>query len=924
MKNIKKSMFTRVIAWFLTVAFAISGSGITYAANVLPVPGTLVMESAQFTPVQLKGIKFDPKNPFNLAFILDEGSAKLNDGQLKEESAKLIRYFLAALTTPGKDMWVNLSPYESNRVLPESFSATDLGNDMLAQDYMLKQLAASLTYPESELGKKYWDTLNNYKLQITNSKLPNNQNTNLKSVICNLQSNAANAAFKVWIAPDLTQVYEVGTSVFITKSTLKVLTEADYLAMQNNSGVGARHASPAITGGTCPSPTGNVTDAFKQHILPVIEKEVNTGKNFAQFRQMHSAIILAAWFKNRLKDSIYQQLYIDKQKTQGIEAQDPQAKDKIFNQYVEAFKKGAYNYIRKEFVGARHASPAITGGTCPSPTRITRRQYFSGGAIETPTMDPKNMQPNQPGQPPAPGTFGYVPNATTGDLPKAGVSDGLTVAITKLGKAGSINQTTVSFDQGRLARIKAEVARRAALSQTGEEGFLGSKRQGKFWITKAQARRAIYRQIELANRRIQSRKKRLWFTDEEMAALVGNLLHDDREKMIEIIEAAVRRARLEISTLAVVDNIFIASDNELSPQKVSSHYKHIGTTPAPLESAESIAAWESSSERLNVTDEYIPGEINRATMTIVPDGAQHPLAQGYAWNNGNWENPRVVVRHDLNPAEAGEATYHDLLETRVDGDGLIEGDINEIWEAIEQVYGVSREVVDDDGQIGVGEISPEDKKVKETAFVEQYCRENGANKVKEAKRAYEYLIGEAVKAAKYWIYYGAGAHVPHRYTSIKTTVEWINKSRLVNAQGQPDQNGLTPLHQREIKERRAQLQQEIKDENRAIHLAFAKAILSAEDYKKYEAYEKRFFNAVFGNPGESVSDDSAGPATMPGQGANKSLGGITEAGLTVEIKSDGTRVAIWKNLPVKPEDISGLTATIINVQRHCALAQIVR
>jgi len=32
---------------------------------------------------------------------------------------------------------------------------------LLGEDYVLKQLAASLTYPETEVGKKYWDEINN-------------------------------------------------------------------------------------------------------------------------------------------------------------------------------------------------------------------------------------------------------------------------------------------------------------------------------------------------------------------------------------------------------------------------------------------------------------------------------------------------------------------------------------------------------------------------------------------------------------------------------------------------------------------------------------------------------------------------------------------------------------------------------------------
>ena len=31
-----------------------------------------------------------------------------------------------------------------------------MGRDLLAEDYMLKQITASLIYPEDEIGKKFW------------------------------------------------------------------------------------------------------------------------------------------------------------------------------------------------------------------------------------------------------------------------------------------------------------------------------------------------------------------------------------------------------------------------------------------------------------------------------------------------------------------------------------------------------------------------------------------------------------------------------------------------------------------------------------------------------------------------------------------------------------------------------------------------
>jgi len=140
----------------------------------LPFPGSMVSTTPVFSPTVIKGIKIFPNNPLRFDFIVDTGDSGLNvendrDRSLQQESKKLIKYFLAALTTPEKDLWVNLSPYEKDRIIPEAFGQTEMGKDLLSQDYILKQLTASLMYPEKKLAKlfgiKYIKKLMNYMAQ---------------------------------------------------------------------------------------------------------------------------------------------------------------------------------------------------------------------------------------------------------------------------------------------------------------------------------------------------------------------------------------------------------------------------------------------------------------------------------------------------------------------------------------------------------------------------------------------------------------------------------------------------------------------------------------------------------------------------------------------------------------------------------------
>lgn len=135
-----------VLATFIGSSIQVPVYAQDFSINQLPVPGTMVSVSPSFEPALIKGLTVHQDNPFLFDFIVDPGQSKLSRQDLKDESDRMIKYFFAALTIPDKDVWVNLSPYEKDRMIPMSLGTTAMGRDLLAQDYMLKQLTASLIY----------------------------------------------------------------------------------------------------------------------------------------------------------------------------------------------------------------------------------------------------------------------------------------------------------------------------------------------------------------------------------------------------------------------------------------------------------------------------------------------------------------------------------------------------------------------------------------------------------------------------------------------------------------------------------------------------------------------------------------------------------------------------------------------------------
>ncbi|MBF0330730.1 MAG: hypothetical protein HQL17_02245 [Candidatus Omnitrophica bacterium] len=339
------SLIKRCISAFMVVAFMATGIVTpSYAQNAmnLPVPGTLTGISRSMHPVTLQGLKVDPQQPFRFKFLVAKGDSGKAD---PAETDKLVRYFFNALTTPEKEMWVNLSPIEGDRIVAPEFGLTSMGRDLLSLDYILKQVTSSLMYPEDATGKAFWNNVYSKAHDLFGT-------TDIPTDVFN----------KVWVVSSKAKVYENGGSVYITEDTLDVMLDSDHALTKVNGQ--AADNSPAAE---------MIRQAIRENILPIIKKEVNEGEQFAALRQVHRSLILATWYKKRLKDSLLARAYGDRNKIAGLTHNDPMVIDSIYSRYVEAFKQGVYNYVRED-------KDIYSGDVLP-------RKYFAGGMQIAVTLD---------------------------------------------------------------------------------------------------------------------------------------------------------------------------------------------------------------------------------------------------------------------------------------------------------------------------------------------------------------------------------------------------------------------------------------------------------------------------------------------------------------------------------------------------------
>ncbi|MCP4652495.1 MAG: hypothetical protein GY858_03810, partial [Candidatus Omnitrophica bacterium] len=156
---------------------------------------------------------------------------------------------------------------------------------------------------------------------------------------------------------------EKANAGFILEASLKVMHQRDYVARGHVPEVPlseARRESVRVPG----SIDQIASQVFTETILPEINHEVNHGKNFATLRQIYHSLVLATWFRKKFKNTFYKH-YIDQGKISGIDLEDKGAKDTIYNLYVEAYRQGVYDYIKRE--------------RDPKTNKPINRRYYSGG-----------------------------------------------------------------------------------------------------------------------------------------------------------------------------------------------------------------------------------------------------------------------------------------------------------------------------------------------------------------------------------------------------------------------------------------------------------------------------------------------------------------------------------------------------------------
>lgn len=228
-----------------------------------------------------------------------------------QEQELFTRYFLTAITLPEDDLWVNLNLNENGKIAPFYLGITELGKTMLEQDFILKKSLASLSYPYTRCGSRFWQIVHYLKYP--------HQKKGFK--------------FRNWIVPDKVVIVDNDMSMFIKKADLNVFCEA------------------------MDEPSQEIEKAYKDTLGNQASLLVSFDENFYPIRQAYRAVICGIWFKNKFKNTFYDS-QINRKKTAGNELQDKEFKNKVWKDFENNFNKGVWKIEERQCGGILFKYPS--------------------------------------------------------------------------------------------------------------------------------------------------------------------------------------------------------------------------------------------------------------------------------------------------------------------------------------------------------------------------------------------------------------------------------------------------------------------------------------------------------------------------------------------------------------------------------------
>ncbi len=256
-----------------------------------------------FTSIKLSyiGVTEDDSGNMKFDYIFKAQKAKeTTDGVDSNAFRGLgLNAFITGLTVPNDKFWVNLMPWEPDRIIDEELSRTEIGKIMLEADLQMKKDFSNYANPcENEQGKTFWNLLD-----IKREELVQKCMIRYPGEIKNIDNVFFGVVARHWIVPDRVYAYTNDTEIYIINATLAINSEP----VTDHASFELKNQDIKDFSKECLEELNRSAREFSEYskdledtlILPYVVVDVNHADRYEDLRNVYTALALAQWYKSK-------------------------------------------------------------------------------------------------------------------------------------------------------------------------------------------------------------------------------------------------------------------------------------------------------------------------------------------------------------------------------------------------------------------------------------------------------------------------------------------------------------------------------------------------------------------------------------------------------------------------------------------------
>lgn len=296
---------------------------------------------------------------------------------IEDETEISLISFSTGLTLPESEFWVNLNPWEPDRIIEKDLGTTDVGRIMLEADLRMKKDFSRYEDPcESETGVEFWKLLGEKREELVKEIMKRHPDE-----IKDVNEVQFAPVTRHWIVPDKVEAYETDNEIYIVNATLNIFSEPVYEQSTYNvvNTLTLSKASKEDLSEAAKEYGRYVKELQERKILPLVVREVNSGKNYSDLRQVYISLALAQWYKNKYRHSpsLFSDL-IDSKNLNGLEPKSEWSAVSVWKDYKKSFEEGDYHCWKNR----TYQQGDYT---------ITESKLYSGGGVDFMDIKITNM-----------------------------------------------------------------------------------------------------------------------------------------------------------------------------------------------------------------------------------------------------------------------------------------------------------------------------------------------------------------------------------------------------------------------------------------------------------------------------------------------------------------------------------------------------